>query len=100
MPTVGLIKAYLILSGYTSRFAATAPGPVETDIRFDHCFGETALTLPADVFGNSLMKKIKKFKENFSRYESKMPDNMRTMLSDALSFDDSFDILEEFNFSI
>ena len=29
-----------------------------------------------------------------------MPDNMRTMLLDVLSFDDSFDMLEEFNFSI
>ena len=183
------LAVYAFLSGYTSRFSSTAPGPVETDIHFDNCFGETALTLPADVYGNLLMEKIikfnvtcwlintgwlgeprgvgeriniaqtrklihaavsgqldrvgyetdpifsfeipnecpgvpasilnprkvagnqgeyelravqlaKKFKEDFSRYESKMPDNMRTMLLDVLSFDDSFDMLEEFNFSI
>lgn len=183
------LAVYAFLSGYTSRFSDTAPGPVETDIRFDNCFGETALTLPADVYGNLLMEKIekfnvtcwlintgwlgeprgvgaridiaqtrklihaavsgqldhagyetdpifsfeipndcpgvpasilnprkmvdnqgeyelravqlaKKFKEGFSRYESKMPDNMRTMFLDVLSLDDSFDMLEEFNFSI
>ena len=183
------LAVYAFLSGYTSRFSDTAPGPVETDIRFDNCFGQTALTLSADVYGNLLMEKIKKFnvtcwlintgwlgeprgvgeriniaqtrklihaavsgqldaagyktdpifsfeipnecpgvpaailnprkmagnqgeyelralqlakkfKEGFSRYESKMPDNMRTMLLNVLSLDDSFDMLEEFNFSI
>jgi phosphoenolpyruvate carboxykinase (ATP) len=183
------LAIYAFLSGYTSRFSDTGPGSVETDICFDTCFGETALTLPADVYGNLLMEKIKtfnvtcwlvntgwlgeprgvgeridiaqtrklihaavsgrlddagyetdpifsfeipkecpgvpalilnprkiagnqgeyefravqlakKFKEDFSRYESKMPDSMRTMLLNVLSLDDSFDMLEEFNFSI
>jgi hypothetical protein len=42
----------------------------------------------------------KTFKANFSRYGSKIPDNMRSMLSGVLSFADSFDMFEEVNFSI
>lgn len=183
------LAVYAFLSGYTSRFSDTAPGTVEADIRFDNCFGETALTWPADVYGNLLMDKIKsidvtcwlintgwlgeprgvgaritidqtrklihaavsgklddagyhadpifsfeipnacpgvpasildprkvagnpgeyemravqlakKFKEDFSRYESKMPEKMRSLFVDVLSLDDSFDMLEEFNFSM
>jgi len=42
----------------------------------------------------------RKFMEDFARYENEMPENMRTMLVDVLSLDDSFDMLEEFRFSI
>lgn len=42
----------------------------------------------------------KKFMEDFARYEKIMPENMRSTLLDVLTLDDSFDILEEFNFSI
>ena len=183
------LAVYAFLSGYTSRFTETESGPVETDIRFDTCFGASALTLPAHVYGNLLMEKIKKhnvscwllntgwlgeprgagerikiaqtrklvyaavsgklndvayetdpvfsfeipeecpgvpaailnprrmakdqgeyelravqlarkFMEDFARYENEMPENMRTMLLDVLSLDDSFDMLEEFRLSI
>jgi phosphoenolpyruvate carboxykinase (ATP) len=183
------LAAYAFLSGYTSRFTETEAGPVETDIGFDNCFGETTLTLPAHVYANLLIEKIKKhaatcwllntgwlgeprgtgeririaqtrklinaaisgklnkagyetdpifsfeipkecpglpvaflhprgvatnpgeyelravqlakrFMEDFARYEKVMPENMRTMLLDVLSLDDSVDILEELNFSI
>ena len=183
------LAVYAFLSGYTSRFIETESGPVETDIRFDTCFGASALTLPAHVYGNLLMEKIKKhnvscwllntgwlgeprgageriniaqtrklvyaavsgklndvayetdpifsfeipeecpgvpaailnprrmakdqgeyelravqlarkFMEDFARYENEMPENMRTMLLDVLSLDDSFDMLEEFRLSI
>ena len=183
------LAVYAFLSGYTSRYIETESGPVETDIRFDTCFGASALTLPAHVYGNLLMEKIKKhnvscwllntgwlgeprgageriniaqtrklvyaavsgklndvayetdpifsfeipeecpgvpaailnprrmakdqgeyelravqlarkFMEDFARYENEMPENMRTMLLDVLSLDDSFDMLEEFRLSI
>ena len=183
------LAVYAFLSGYTSRFIETESGPVETDIRFDTCFGASALTLPAHVYGNLLMEKIKKhnvscwllntgwlgeprgageriniaqtrklvyaavsgklndvayetdpifsfeipeecpgvpaailnprrmakdqgeyelravqlarkFMKDFARYENEMPENMRTMLLDVLSLDDSFDMLEEFRLSI
>ena len=42
----------------------------------------------------------KKFMEDFARYEKIMPANMRSTLLDVLTLDDSFDMLEEFNFSI
>jgi len=42
----------------------------------------------------------KKFMEDFARYEKIMPENMRSTLLDVLTLDDSFDMLEEFNFSI
>jgi len=42
----------------------------------------------------------RKFMEDFARYENEMPENMRTMLLDVLSLDDSFDMLEEFRLSI
>jgi len=183
------LAVYAFLSGYTSRFTKTELGPAETDIRFDNCFGATSLTLPADVYGSLLMKKIKKhdttcwllntgwlgeprgigeritiaetrklihaavsghlnsvgydidpifsfetpnecpgirakilnprgmasdqgeyefravqlakkFMEDFARYEKILPENMRSMLSDVLTLDDSFDMLEEFDISI
>jgi phosphoenolpyruvate carboxykinase (ATP) len=183
------LAVYAFLSGYTSRFTETESVPAETDIRFDSSFGATSLTLPADVYGSLLMKKInehdatcwlintgwigeprgtgerikisqtrklihaavsgklnrigyeidpifsfeipkecpgvpseilnprrmagntgeyefravqlaKKFMEGFSRYEKIMPENMRSTLIDVLTLDDSFDLLEEFNFSI
>lgn len=183
------LAVYAFLSGYTSRFIETDSGPAETDIRFDTVFGASALTLPAHVYGNLLMEKIKKynvtcwllntgwlgeprgvgerikiaqtrqliyaavsgklndaayetdpvfsfeiptdcpgvpaailnprrlakdqgeyemravqlakkFMEDFARYENEMPENMRTMLVDVLSLDDTFDMLEEFRLSI
>jgi phosphoenolpyruvate carboxykinase (ATP) len=42
----------------------------------------------------------RKFMEDFARYEKEMPESMRTMLSNVLSLDDSFDMLEEFRLSI
>jgi phosphoenolpyruvate carboxykinase (ATP) len=183
------LAVYAFLSGYTSRFVETDSGPVDTDVRFDTCFGASTLTLPAHVYGNLLMDKIKKhnvtcwllntgwlgeprgsgvpikiaqtrkliyasvsghlndvpyetdpvfsfeiptecpgvptkflnprrlakdqgeyelravqlarkFMEDFARYEKEMPESMRTMLSNVLSLDDSFDMLEEFRLSI
>jgi phosphoenolpyruvate carboxykinase (ATP) len=183
------LAVYAFLSGYTSRFIESDSGPAETDIRFDTCFGASALTLPAHVYGKRLMEKIKshnvtcwllntgwlgeprgagerikiaqtrkliyaavsgklndvayeidpvfsfeiptecpevpaailnprrmakdpgeyemravqlarKFMEDFARYENEMPENMRSMLSDVLALDDSFDMLEEFRLSI
>ena len=183
------LAVYAFLSGYTSRFNETESDPAVADIRFDTCFGETALTFRAEVYGAKLIEKIenhnitcwllntgwvgephgtgerikigqtrklihaavsgeldqagyatdpifsfevpqkcpgipaklldprrmagnqgeyelravqlaKKFMEDFSRYENKMPEKMRSMLLNVLSIDDSFDILEELNFSI
>jgi phosphoenolpyruvate carboxykinase (ATP) len=58
------LAVYAFLSGYTSRFVETESGPAETDIRFDTCFGASTLTLPAHVYGNLLMEKIKKHDVN------------------------------------
>jgi phosphoenolpyruvate carboxykinase (ATP) len=73
----------------------------------NECPGVQASILnPRKMAGNQgeyelrALQLAKKFKEGFSRYENKMPDNMRTMLLNVLSLDDSFDMLEEFNFSI
>jgi phosphoenolpyruvate carboxykinase (ATP) len=40
------------------------------------------------------------FQRNFSQFEKEMPENMRALLSEVLSVDDSFDLLESMGFSI
>jgi phosphoenolpyruvate carboxykinase (ATP) len=42
----------------------------------------------------------KRFMEDFAKYEEEMPENMRTMLSDVLSLDDSFDLLDKLRLTI
>jgi phosphoenolpyruvate carboxykinase (ATP) len=42
----------------------------------------------------------RRFTEDFAKYEEEMPENMRTMLSDVLSLDDSFDLLDKLRFTI
>jgi phosphoenolpyruvate carboxykinase (ATP) len=42
----------------------------------------------------------KKFMEDFAKYEEEMPENMRTMLSDVLSLDDSYDLLDKLRLTI
>jgi len=42
----------------------------------------------------------KEFMKDFAQFEDEMPDTMRTMLSDVLTLDDSFDIMEELSISM
>jgi phosphoenolpyruvate carboxykinase (ATP) len=42
----------------------------------------------------------RRFMEDFGKYEEEMPENMRTMLSDVLSLDDSYDLLGKLRLTI
>jgi len=49
-----------------------------------------------EVRANGLAKE---FMKDFSRFENLMPENLRTVFSEVLSPDDSFDLLDEISFS-
>ncbi|MCP4106003.1 MAG: phosphoenolpyruvate carboxykinase (ATP) [Desulfobacteraceae bacterium] len=42
----------------------------------------------------------REFMKDFSKFENEMPENMRTLLSEILSLDGSFDLFDEFSFSM
>lgn len=54
------MAVYAFMSGYTSRFAETESGTAVSDIGFNTCFGASSLLLPAHVYGNRLLEKIRK----------------------------------------
>ncbi len=54
------LAVYAFMSGYTSRFTEIESETAVSDIRFNTCFGASSLLLPAHVYGNRLLEKIKK----------------------------------------
>lgn len=53
------LAVYAFMSGYTSRFDADGKLKTVTDIHFNTCFGANTPTLPAHVYGDQLMARIK-----------------------------------------
>jgi len=183
------LAVYAFMSGYTSRFASAESGTAMSDIGFNTCFGASSLLLPAHVYGNRLLEKIRKhevtcwlmntgwigepagrteriripvsreliraavsgkldtveyetdpvfgfdipltcpgvphellnprnmaedkgeyevranclareFIKDFRQFEDQMPENMRTMMAEVFSPDDSFDLLGDIGFSM
>ncbi|GBC60319.1 phosphoenolpyruvate carboxykinase [Desulfonema ishimotonii] len=54
------LAIYYLLSGYTSRMTAEAKDAAETEDMFDTRFGVSALTLPPDIYADTLLEKIRK----------------------------------------
>lgn len=50
---------YAFLSAYTSKFRHTETGEIVPEVMFNICFGDVSLGLPAYVYGQKLMEKIK-----------------------------------------
>jgi phosphoenolpyruvate carboxykinase (ATP) len=51
-------------------------------------------------YGLRAVQLARRFMEDFAKYEEEMPENMRSMLSDVLSLDDSYDLLGKLRLTI